>query len=202
MYLALHDNEKVIAVFRKHWLFLAGRIISLATTIVVPYILYYLIVTYTHITITERLSAFFELVYLFMILALWVGFFITYTNFRLDAWILTNDRLMDIDQVALFTRTISTLQLDKVQDITLKKNGLMDEYFGIGKLIVQTAGELEEFVIPNIADPDSVKEKILSAVDAKNHEVKYVRIAENPTPATIVEKQNNDNRNTYHHGQI
>jgi uncharacterized membrane protein YdbT with pleckstrin-like domain len=112
-------------------------------------------------------SAFFMILcvvlYFAFLILLWVGFFVEWTNFMLDTWILTDERLIDVEQVSLFSRKVSTLSLDRVQDITITEAGFLETFFGIGVVLVQTAGEAQEFRIYGIKDPSHVKDLIQRA---------------------------------------
>jgi uncharacterized membrane protein YdbT with pleckstrin-like domain len=76
---------------------------------------------------------------------------------------LTDERLIDVEQIALFSRKVSTLSLDRVQDITTTEAGFLETFLGIGIVLVQTAGESQEFRIYGVKDPNHVKDLIQGA---------------------------------------
>ncbi len=104
-----------------------------------------------------------------------VGVFLyTYfVTFYLDLLVVTNDRLMSIKQQGLFARTISELDLYKIQDITSEVKGVFATVFGYGKLTVQTAGASEEFVIEDIPHPEELRQAILDLAeeDRRHHNI-------------------------------
>lgn len=94
-------------------------------------------------------------------------FFYTYfVSFYLDLLIVTNDRLLHIQQQGLFARTISEVDLYKIQDITSTVDGAVASFFNYGNLLIQTAGALEKFMIPSIPHPEGLRQSILDLAEA------------------------------------
>lgn len=98
-------------------------------------------------------------------LSIWLFFFTSFINFWLDMWIITNDRLIDIRQEGLFARTVSELDLFRVQDVTSECKGLFATTFDYGNVYVQTAGAKQRFVFFNIPQPHRIREEILRLAD-------------------------------------
>ncbi len=98
-------------------------------------------------------------------------FYTNFVTFYLDMLVVTNDRLMSIRQQGLFSRTISELDLYKIQDITSEVHGAAASLFGYGKLTIETAGASEEFVIEDIPHPEQLRQSImdLAEEDRKYH---------------------------------
>lgn len=99
-------------------------------------------------------------------LALWVFFFIKWTDYYFDIFILTNKRVIYISQKGLFSRRISSTRLDRVQDVSAEVSGMVPTFLNYGNVHVQTAGEEQEFVLHSLPDPDFVKNKILAQYGA------------------------------------
>ena len=79
----------------------------------------------------------------------------------MDVWILTDRKIIDIEQLSLFSREVSEFRLDRVQDITVEVRGIISTMLKFGTLHVQTAGATREFVIKNIPDPYKVRDIIM-----------------------------------------
>ena len=58
---------------------------------------------------------------------------------------------------------MATLELEKIQDISLEVNGFIDTMFGFGTIRVQTAGETREFFLKHAYHPEDAKQAILDA---------------------------------------
>jgi hypothetical protein len=69
--------------------------------------------------------------------------------------------LVDIDQNRLFSRNISELWLEDVQDVRVNQNGIMETIFNFGDLEVQTAGTKPNFILQKIPFPQEVASLII-----------------------------------------
>jgi uncharacterized membrane protein YdbT with pleckstrin-like domain len=108
-------------------------------------------------------------------LILWLFFLSSFVDFYLDAWVVTDDRIVNVKQRGLFSRTVSELDLAKVQDVTSEVRGFLSFVFNYGSVFVQTAGETERFHFEQIANPHAVRKQLLGLVEAdrkKQGEVK------------------------------
>lgn len=97
----------------------------------------------------------------------WAWFFSIWTDYYLDIWIVTEHRIINIDQKGLFHREVSTLRTERIQDVTVEIAGIVATVLGFGNVHVQTAGEHAEFVIRGVSRPEHVKRRILSHIDTK-----------------------------------
>ncbi len=155
----LNPTEQLIAIFRKHPIFIWLAAIKYVVLALLPMIALPLIDSSMNINLNGYGSIF----YIVFLIVLWIAFFIEWTDFMLDTWILTDERLIDVEQISLFNRRVSTLSLDRVQDITVTEAGFLETLLGIGVVLVQTAGESQEFKVSGVKDPNQVKDLIQHA---------------------------------------
>ncbi|MHA1748185.1 MAG: hypothetical protein ACTSYF_06020 [Promethearchaeota archaeon] len=66
---------------------------------------------------------------------------IFWTVYYLNVLIITNKRIIDVEQHSLFRREVSEFMLVKVQDVTIEIPNFTASLFKFGNIIVQTAGE-------------------------------------------------------------
>lgn len=92
---------------------------------------------------------------------LWLGLFISWIDYYLDIWIVTDQRIVNIEQIGLFRREVSELEHGKIQDVTSEVKGIIPTLFKFGDIYVQTAGEKERFVFKQIVDPVRVRNIIM-----------------------------------------
>jgi len=91
------------------------------------------------------------------------------TDYWLDVWIVTNERILNTEQHGLFNRLVSEVHLEQIQDITSETKGLLETFLTFGDVYVQTAAERERFRFKNVDNPDDVKITISQlVVECKN----------------------------------
>lgn len=80
---------------------------------------------------------------------------------RRNKVIITNQHIVDIDQIGLFNRSVSTLRLEEIQDISASAKGPIQTFFQYGTIVIQTAGERENFVFDYVPSPYDLEHYIL-----------------------------------------
>ena len=96
------------------------------------------------------------------LLVLVIGFW----SYRNNYVVLTNLHIVEVKQTGLFGRVISRLALDHLQDVTGRRIGFWPTILNYGDVLVQTAGETNEFLIQRIPNPQKVAEQFQAAHDA------------------------------------
>lgn len=76
--------------------------------------------------------------------------------------IVTDQRVIDVDQKSLFHRTVSEATLLKIQDATVEVKGILPTMFNFGTVHLQTAGAERTIDLDLIPDPYTVQQRILS----------------------------------------
>ena len=159
------ENEKIYLVFHQHWSILAARLVVWFVFALIPIGLR-LLVSATMPDLYEPpfvyIYRLMEVVYvLFLLLGLLMSWAMYYLNFH----ILTNERIVDINQKTPLHHTISELHLNKVQDVTAEVRGLLPTILNYGNVYIQTAAETERFVFNNVANPTMVSKQIMELYD-------------------------------------
>jgi hypothetical protein len=86
-------------------------------------------------------------------------------NFYLSLQLVTNDRIIDIDQRGIFKREVNELAIKNIQDVTYKQNGVLQSLLGYGEVVIKTAsielGSTSDnttagFVFENCPEPSRV----------------------------------------------
>lgn len=154
----LSPNEKVLMVLHRHWIaivwkFLIGIILLILPITAAPYFP----VAEAASGISQMVIWFFALIYL---MAVALITFIFWINYYLDIWIITSERVVDVNQKSLFNRDVSEFMLDKVQDITIEIPNMAASFLRYGNIIIQTAGE-RSFAIKQVPKIYEAKNLIL-----------------------------------------
>ena len=85
-----------------------------------------------------------------------------------NIFIVTNERIVDIDFVNLLHKNISETQLERVQDISYKTSGILATMFNFGDVTIQTAGEMPNFIFERVPKPSEVVDIISDYAKIKN----------------------------------
>lgn len=159
------SDEKIEIFLRRHWLILFRMIGFYILLIVMPIAFYFLLDFTTNIfsnTITQAVFTLGGSLYTLYVLLFFFGSFIDY---YLDVWIVTNKRVINIEQKGLFSRTISEKELIRMQDITSEVKGIWETMFDFGTVFLQTAGEKERFVFKQVSHPREVVKKVTKLLE-------------------------------------
>ena len=90
----------------------------------------------------------------------------------LDTWIVTNERIVDILQIRLFTRKVSELHLESIQDISVNTTGMIESYFDFGNIEIQTGATANRFLFEQVPHPLQIKDSIMDAADKFQNDTK------------------------------
>lgn len=168
--IALQKGETILMEVRKHWIvvlvhtffFLAVAFIPLA---VVPIAMQYLFPNLAADVGSTVLGSMYLFVTAAWLLFVWVMFFVAWTNYYLDVLVITNKRIIDVEQFVLFSRDEVTIPLNSIEDIKIEVLGFLATLLKFGNLQIQTAGAQRETVTTKIRRPELVRSCLESAVE-------------------------------------
>lgn len=159
----LYENEKILFTAHRHWIIIFSRTILILLVGVAPLLGIPLLGSFTtFIPSTSILSFYFFLLTLYWLILLLV-YFVEWLEYWLDAWIVTNIRVININQVGLFHREVSEFMLNRVQDVTVETPNMFASLLGFSNIYVQTAGELG-FSIKTIPCAEEIKNLIMKRI--------------------------------------
>lgn len=81
-------------------------------------------------------------------------------RFYNDLWIVTNQRLVDALRKTPFNQELSSTDLINVQDINIRRRGIMPTIFNFGDVVCQTASTQGEFIFIGVGDPAGLMEML------------------------------------------
>ena len=165
-----HPGEKLEFSLRRHPIVFLGPIFVFLLLAAIPYVAQQIIFggkmpALPHPFLDIGLKLLVSVYYL----GIWIFFFSQFTDYYLDINIVTNDRIIDINQKGLFGRSVAELDLTRVQDVHSTIKGIIPTMMNFGTVEVQTAATEENFVFEQIHDPHKVRQRILelAALDRK-----------------------------------
>jgi uncharacterized membrane protein YdbT with pleckstrin-like domain len=158
--------EKIAKVVRRDIIVLIGSLGFYLLFFLAPVVLYFLFQNYLPAILARQagypLLVLGASVYYF---SCWLFLFGAFLDYYLDFWVVTNDRLLNIEQEGTFSRTVSELDLYKIQDATSEVKGILPSLFGYGDIHIQTAGETQRFELKQIPNPHGVRKMIMDMAE-------------------------------------
>jgi hypothetical protein len=151
----LRTGEKVEFVIRRHW------------------IVFVLVGLYGvfGVFVTTCLLGFFGLqTWVLLLLSIFWMFFsvflyIQWLNHELDLFVVTNNRVICVEQKSFLNRTVGECNLGQVQEVTSETKGFFSNIFNYGTILVKTAGNTRSFDMTFAPEPLGRSRKMLNIVD-------------------------------------
>ncbi len=144
------DSEEIILLLRRHLITNLGWIILALFLAAAPLLL-------LNFPLIEFLPARFKFIFIIM----WYMFVFAYTwesflSWYFQVFIITDERVVDIDFYNLAYKEISDAEIENIEDITLVMAGPIQSMFNFGNVRIQTAGQAPEFEFEQIPQPMKV----------------------------------------------
>ena len=162
--IALQEGEQKILVVRKRWVAMFSNAVAMAILAAIPIgaLLYgnQILGPWLQdngVVITDKNILFFSAGWVVFV---WIMFVVMWTNYYLDIIVLTNKRILDIEQFILFAKDEVTIPLHRIEDVKIEVKGIFPTLLKYGNIQIQTAGAKRETVMRGIKDPESVKAHI------------------------------------------
>ncbi|OQB05918.1 MAG: hypothetical protein BWY19_00697 [bacterium ADurb.Bin212] len=162
-------QEKVFLLLRRHWFTYFG-FVAVAVIMSIPL----LAVIIVWINRPDYFSATMGniaiiLVFAYVLFALAIMLY-GFIDYYLDVYIVTNERIVNVEQNGFFRRKISELHLHQIQDVSAKVDGMFSTMLHYGNVYIQTAGERENFIFQSIPNPYRVSKLIVDLHEAQIQE--------------------------------
>lgn len=166
----LRENEHIILTLHRHWIILVFHFLYVIILLVSSgFLLAY------QDTIIDILGSglywgglsLYWIVFLTFMLLDWI-------NDELDLFIITESRVIGIDQISALSRSVSECSLDRVQEVNAHTAGILQTIFGFGDVHIHTASETSNMVIRYAPDPIENARRINNIIQEyrKSHETR------------------------------
>ncbi|NTV40761.1 MAG: PH domain-containing protein [Candidatus Moranbacteria bacterium] len=156
------ENEEIIKVLHRNWFYLLQQFFFLLLLFLVfLFSMDFIPVFFSGVfgTQSKEFMSFFDN---FFFLIFWIYGFLIWIDYYFDIWIITTERIVNIEQRGMFARKVSEMEYSKMQDITAEVVGFFPTIINYGDVRVQTAAEDKEFVFRTISDPYHIKNIIFN----------------------------------------
>jgi Bacterial PH domain len=151
----LRPGEKIEVVLKRHWIVYA---------ILTVYFFLWLFLTFT-IWWFFGVNLFMN----FLIVLFWMGFslflFVEWLNHELDMFVVTNNRVVWVEQISFLDRVVSECNLWQVQEVNSNTKWFFANILNYGTVKIQTAGNATNFAMDYCPSSLENARKILNIVD-------------------------------------
>lgn len=164
------EGEKIVLLLRQHpvvnvgWIVIAGLMLLAPGFLGVINLLDFM---------PERFAAMTVLLWYLLTLAFVVERFL---DWYFNVYIVTDERVVDIDFYGLIYRDLSVTKIDKIQDINFIQSGAVASLFNYGDIFIQTASEKREFDFMSVPRPARVVEILYQMMEEEEREALEGRV--------------------------
>jgi len=147
-------EERIVLLLRRHPITNLGWIVSAFFMLLLPLLadlLGFLVFLPTNYFVVAHLAWY--LITTAFVFEKFLGWFFS-------VYVITDERVFDVDFVNLIYKEIAETNIDQIQDVTTKTRGGIRTLFNYGNIIIQTAGAIPQIDFEAVPDPDGVS-KIL-----------------------------------------
>ena len=165
----LLPGEITVLKLRKHWIILLRDTIGTMILAFVPLLLFGILEIFAPASTTLAVYLpFTGFLFSLWLLVIWMALAVIWTDYYLDLWIVTDRRIISVDQISLFNRKVTTLMHDRIQEIIVKEENFIQAFFHYGKLDIETASPTEhDATMEGIPEPERVRRVILDQAAKK-----------------------------------
>jgi len=169
--LNLEEGEAVLKIVRKHWLVITLELAGILLGALLPFLLVAVWLNIPANLVLASLPTDGSLITFglaaWLLLSTLSGF-VVWTHYYLDLWVITDRRIIAVEQVHFFNRNVAIFRLERLQDIEFSIKGLVQTFFNFGTISAQTAGNSDvNFKSTGMPNPDQLQNIIQSAMDAR-----------------------------------
>ncbi len=150
---SIHVDEAVIRIVRASVLHYRWSLIISSVILITSFFLLYPLLT---------LRVWGVALFVALCTIAFIGYIRTLIIWSLNVFIVTNRRIIDIDQRGVFEKHVAECPLENIQDIRYVKKGVLSTTCNIGTVIVQSGGGKGRIEFVDVPKPEEVKELIMN----------------------------------------
>lgn len=153
------ETEKVILFVRQHFIINVPWIVITILLVIAPTVIFPPL--FHALSLNVALPATYYVVgTMFWYLATFGFALASFIGWFFNIYIVTNERIVDIDFYYLLYKKFAQAELVKIQDINYTSGGILAALFNFGTVVVETAGEAPNIEFASVPYPEKVVETI------------------------------------------
>ncbi|MEK7119487.1 MAG: PH domain-containing protein [Patescibacteria group bacterium] len=161
------EKEDVVLFLRQHPIVNVPWIIGAIVMLIAPTVLFPFI--FSFLPIAGALPVGYMIVGTVFWYVATFGFILgNFLYWFFNIYIVTNERVVDIDFLYLLYKRFSQAELTKIQDISYASGGVLATIFDYGNVTIETAGEAPNLEFEKVPHPQKVVETIRSVAGLGN----------------------------------
>lgn len=165
-------EESIILFLRSHFITNLSWIIFTAILVCLPLIVTLFLPLFKMDFLSSPAAARFATIYvLFYYLMVFSYAFISFLHWFYNVFIVTTERIVDIDYSDIVVHNMSQTKLNHIEDVTYTQSGFIPSFFNYGNLFVQTAGTEGNFEAFSILKPAEATDIITQLTGKKHYEL-------------------------------
>lgn len=164
------EDEKIYLVIREHPILPGLRLMFIAFLVLLGIAAQTLIPELAPDILNSTGESLLQLAIYLYYMALLVGGLMVIVFYYLSLQVITEIRMVDVDQKGLFGRKVTEIQIENVEEATSHASGILATIFNFGDVLVQTSGSVAEFEFNNVAHPEQVKKLIIDLYEQRRNQ--------------------------------
>lgn len=143
-------DERVILLLRQHPITQLKWVFTAIGLILAPFL-------FSYVSLLSFMPDRFQFAALVGWYLLVIGFMLeAFLSWFYNAYIITDERVVDIDFQSLIFKNISSAKIDNIEDVTATTGGALRSVFNFGTIKIQTAAAQTEFEFADVPQPARV----------------------------------------------
>lgn len=147
--------EEVLMVVKRHWIVYVMLFIYFFSGVIVTFMIFFFF----------WLNTWWYMLNIILWLILSIILYIEWLNHELDMYVVTNNRVIGLEQIAFLNRAVTECNLWQIQEVNSKAKWLFANIFNYWTLSIQTAGSKTTLKMEFCPDVMQTSRKILNIVD-------------------------------------
>lgn len=161
-------DEKIVLFIRQHKIILFGYVVLFLFRLILPLFIYLLISWILNLQFVRSLGIDIHIKDSYIMAALLIWYLFSFTRFFADflywffnGYIVTSQRLLDLDFLGVLKHSVKELDLRSIEDAVDVHDGILQTVFDMGNVIISTASESTRFTLDNVPKSSNVRDFIM-----------------------------------------
>ncbi len=171
--------EQVELIIKRHWIVYVFIWVYLFSAIILSSVLLFFFLTKVWIYI--------------ILIVFWMGFslflYVRWLDHELDLFIVTNNRVIWIEQISLLNRTVSECSLSQIQEVWSKTMWFFANMLNYWTITIQTAWNVANFIMEYAPDAINTSSKIHSMINTHRNIAPKIKKPSIENPENIIPQQ-------------